>query len=170
VSDWLDLYALEAEPRPGGVAIYLSAGDLSRGLVRLGRHFGDALGAYVFAIGPRSKEAAGWGADRVVEGGSLRSFVEKFAPEIVLFDASDGSIEQAARLGQQLGRSLLGPAFEAAVDPSTRLVVAKIRTYGGRQIEEVTAGEWRPQLIVMERESLPPAQEDTGRRVESIRI
>ncbi|HLG41723.1 MAG TPA: hypothetical protein VI643_00050, partial [Planctomycetota bacterium] len=154
MSDWLDLYSKEPESGPRGVAVYLPRGDSARRLIRLGRQFGDSLGVYVSAFGPQAGEAAGWGADKVVEGGSPAAFIERFDPEIVLFDDSDDSIEQAARLGERSARSLLGPAFEAELDPSTRQVIVRIRVYGGRQIEEVTAGEWRPQLVILEPEAL----------------
>lgn len=144
---WLDLY--EAGPPTGGqggIAVYLRAGpavvDEDGRALDIARRLAGALGAYVVAaIEPGARfDPAGTGADKVVPCDALEGL------EAVLFA---GTVEAASRLAERLGRSLIGPAFEISVDPVSLELVAKIRTYGGRQLEEVTGGEWRPVLILL---------------------
>jgi hypothetical protein len=171
---WLNLYGSEAAPQAGGaLAVHVGAGtEGERRALGLARRLADALGVYVIAAIPATgavepARTGVWGADKAVVFGSLSDVVAQEAPQAVLFCPS--AIEAAARLAERIDRSLIGPAFEVSADPSERGLVSKVRRYGGRQIEEVTAGEWSPQLIVLDSAALPPAVEDPARSAEVVR-
>jgi hypothetical protein len=83
---------------------------------------------------------------------------------------SEASIEAASRLGQVLQVPVIGSAVTAAVDPSTARVVAEVRNYGGRQIDRISAGECRPQIVIVEPEALPRARVDRSGEAEIIEL
>lgn len=149
---WLELY--EAEPAaesPGGIAVYVRAGpsvaEEDRRALDLARRLAGMLGAYVVAV---------------MEPGARFDPTETGADRAVPCDATDGLagilfaglVEPASRLAERLGRSLIGPAFEIGADAASGELVAKVRTYGGRQVEEWTGGQWRPVVILLESASI----------------
>jgi electron transfer flavoprotein alpha subunit len=154
------------------------------------RTLADSLGAYVYGVLMGSDVTdlaqtmyqAGADGVRVADHPSLSDFAlepylavlaplfEEEQPEVVIFGATGGGKEMAARLAQRMGGGLIENVTAVSLDEATRAVQGASPIYGGEYFELEACPEARPQFLTVESGALPTPFVDSYRKGEPTAI
>ena len=143
-------------------------------LVSRGREMANSLGCYLRVVtdAAHAAEAGAAGADEVLTSddicaGKLEPWIRSAAPEALLFEDSPPAARIAGRLAGILEAPILEGVVSVDFDLNERLLLLRIETFGGRQLEEWAAlPEAKPAIALVKTERLPEAMPGYGREPE----
>lgn len=159
MSDWSGIAVVAAPWTPGAAR-----------LVSRGREMANSLGCYLRVVTDNAAEAGAAGADEVVtaptvDGERLAAWVRTALPEAILFEDSGGRV--AGRLAGLLDAEILEGVVSVDFDLNERLLLMRIETFGGKQLEEWAAlPEAKPVIALVKTERLPEPMPGYGREPE----
>lgn len=132
-------------------------------LVSRGREMANSLGCYLRVVtGAENVAAAGEsGADEVLTSdnicaGHLEPWIRTAAPEALLFDDTPGAARIAGRLAGMLEAPIQEGIVSIDFDLNERVLLMRLETYGGRQLEEWAAPpDAKPVIALVRTDRLP---------------
>jgi len=166
--------------------------SISFELLGQGRGLADAVGCKLCgmllgdkeAVGPFSKEAIAYGAEKVyvMESPLLKqyrtdpyaeaavSLIRKYKPEIVLFGATTQGRDFAGRVATTLETGLTADCTDLGIDPETKYLVQTRPAFGGNIMATILDHpEFRPQMATVRPKVFPMPPKDDSRKGEIIR-
>jgi electron transfer flavoprotein alpha subunit len=152
-------------------------------LLAPGRALADQLGeklvAVVLGSGVRAvaQEAIHYGADQVilVEGEEYKNYntdaatfamcalIEKYAPSIVLYGATNNGRDLGPRVACKLETGLTADCTALDIDPETRLLMSTRPTFGGNLMATIACPDHRPQMSTVRPGVFKKPQKDETR-------
>ncbi|MGQ9546674.1 MAG: electron transfer flavoprotein subunit alpha/FixB family protein [Dehalococcoidia bacterium] len=131
------------------------------------------------AIGPLSREAIAFGADKVyvVEHPLLKEYqadsyvqvgeklVKEISPRAVIMGQTSLGRDLAPRLAFRLGTSLTTDCLNLSIDPATKLLVQTKPVYGGNA-QAVFVSDLMPQMATVRAKTMSPLDRDDSRKGE----
>jgi len=135
-------------------------------------------------VGNLGDEAVAYGADKVyvAENPLLEHYqadaytavaadlCRKALPSILLLGNTDIGRDLAPRLAGRLQGGLATDAVEFDIDPETKLLVATRPVFGGNALASVVIKNARPQIATIRPKTVKPAEKDTSRQGQVVRI
>ncbi|MEK7466716.1 MAG: hypothetical protein AAB074_04805 [Planctomycetota bacterium] len=143
-------------------------------LVSRGREMANSLGCYLRVVTEAAHvaEAGAAGADEVLTSddicaGKLDPWIRSATPEALLLEDTPHCARIAGRLAGIFVAPILAGVVSVDFDLNERLLLMRIETFGGRQLEEWAAiPEAKPVFALVKAERLPEPMPGYGREPE----